>query len=63
MLTPPNLIRRVWGANDTVQCNLDGPQGDLALIQRRLISMSAVAINAFHLWMMTEFDGALVILW
>ena len=57
----PNLIRRVWGANETVRRNLGGPRGDLALIRRRLISMSAVAINAFHLWMTTEFDGMRVI--
>jgi hypothetical protein len=29
---------------------MGGPRGDLALICRRLISLSAVAINAFHLW-------------
>ena len=57
----PNLIRRVWGANETVRQNLGGPRGDLALIRRRLISMSAVAINAFHLWMTTELDGVRII--
>jgi hypothetical protein len=40
---------------------LGGPGGDLALIQRRLISMSAVSINAFHLWMTTKYDDTRVI--
>ena len=57
----PNIIKKVWGANDTVRRNLGGPRGDLALIRRRLISLSAVAINAFHLWMTTDFDGTRVI--
>ncbi len=45
--------------NDTVQCNLGGPRGDLALIQRRQIFPSLQSpINVwFHLWMTTEFDG------
>jgi hypothetical protein len=44
-----------------MRCNLGGPRGDLALIRHRLISLSAVAINAFHLWTTTDFDGAHVI--
>jgi hypothetical protein len=46
----PLIIEPVWGANKIIWRNLGGPHVDLALIRRCLISLSAVAINAFHLW-------------
>ena len=59
--THPQHNPKVWGANDKVRCNLGGSRGDLALIRWRLISLSAITINAFHLWMTTDFDGTRVI--
>jgi hypothetical protein len=41
--------------------NLGGPRGDLALIRHRLISLSAVTINAFYLWTTTDHDNTRVI--
>ena len=57
----PSIIQRVWGANDTVRKNLGGPRGDLALIRRRLISLSKVTINMYHLWATIDFDNTRII--
>jgi hypothetical protein len=47
-------MEQVWGSNPTVQRNLGGTRGDLALTltKRRLISMAVVAKNMFHLWLL-----------
>jgi hypothetical protein len=50
-------IERVWGANKIIRRNLGGLHGDLALICCRLISLSAVAINSFHLWTTTDHNN------
>jgi hypothetical protein len=57
----PRIVERVWGSNPIVQKNLGGTCGDLALIQRRLISLAVVANNTFHLWLTTFFDDAMII--
>jgi hypothetical protein len=57
----PSIIQQVWGANETVRRNLGGPRGDLALIRCRLISLSAVTINAFYLWTTTDHNNTRVI--
>ena len=57
----PAIIQWVQGANKIVPCNLGKPRGDLALIRHRLISLSAVVINAFHLWITTDYDSACII--
>jgi hypothetical protein len=57
----PLIIERVWGANKIVRSNLGGPCWDLALIPRCLIFLSAVAINAFHLWATTDHDNTRII--
>ncbi len=57
----PSIIECVWGANKIVQRNLGGPWGDLALICHRLITLSAVAINAIHIWTTTDQDNTQVI--
>jgi len=57
----PSIIQRVWGANNTVQKNLGGPRGDLALIRRCLISLSKVTINMYHSWVTIDFDNMRII--
>jgi hypothetical protein len=57
----PSIIECVWGANKIIRRNLGGPRGDLALICRCLISLSAVAINTFHLWTTTDHDNTQII--
>ena len=57
----PTIIQKVWGENDVVQRNLGGPHGDLAIIQRRLISHACVANNILHLWLTTTFNGHTII--
>jgi hypothetical protein len=57
----PSIIQRVWGANDTIWKTLGGPRGDLALTRRRLVSLSKIAINTYHLWATIDFDNARII--
>jgi hypothetical protein len=57
----PLMIQWVWGANDTIRTTLGGPRGDLALICRRLILLSKIAINTYHLWTTINFDNARII--
>ena len=57
----PAIIQWVQGANKIVPCNLGKPRGDLALIRHHLISLSAVAINAFHLWIKTDYNSVRII--
>ena len=57
----PSIIQQVWGDNDTVRKNFGGPRGDLALIRRRLISLSKVTINMYHLWATIDFDNTRII--
>jgi hypothetical protein len=57
----PKIIARVWGENEVVRPNLGGPQGDLSLTRRRLISLASVANNTFHLWLTTLFNGGMII--
>jgi hypothetical protein len=56
-----SIIQRVWGANDTILKNLGGPRGDLALIRRRLILLSKVTINMYHLWATIDFNNTRII--
>jgi hypothetical protein len=57
----PSIIQWVWRANDAIQKTLGGPRGDLALIQRRLVSLSKIAINTYHLWATTNFNNTRII--
>ncbi len=57
----PTIIKRVWGANAVVHCNLGGSHGNLAIIIRRLILLACVANNAYHLWLTTTFNGGTII--
>jgi hypothetical protein len=57
----PLIIQRLWGANDAIRTTLGGPRGDLALIRQRLILLSKIAINTYHLWATIDFDNARII--
>ena len=57
----PTIIQTVWGENDIVRRNLGGPCGNLAIIQRQLISHACVANNILHLWLTTTFNGHTII--
>jgi hypothetical protein len=57
----PSIIQQVWGANDTIRKNLGRPLEDLALIRRRLISLSKVTINMYNLWATINFDNTRII--
>ncbi len=58
----PRIIERVWGNNPTVQKNLGGSRGDLALTRCCLISMAVIANNTYHLWLTTYFKVTKIIL-
>jgi hypothetical protein len=48
----PHIINSVWGEDDDdAQLALGGRRGDLSLIQRRLLTLSKVAINTVHIWL------------
>jgi hypothetical protein len=47
----PHIINSVWGDNKNACLTLGGPQGDLFLIRRKILTLSKVAINMVHIWM------------
>jgi hypothetical protein len=47
----PYIIRKVWGENDAARLALGGPQGDLFLIHRPILTQQKVAINTVHIWL------------
>jgi hypothetical protein len=47
----PHIINSVWGDNKNACLALGGPQGDLSLIRRKILTLSKVAINMVHIWM------------
>ena len=47
----PHIINSVWGEDNDARLALGGPHGDLSLIQRRLLTLSKVAINTVHIWL------------
>ncbi len=47
----PHIINQVWGADETARLALGGPQGDLSLICRRILTHQKVAINTVHIWL------------
>ncbi len=55
------IMEQVWGSNPIVQRNLGGTRGDLALTRQRLILMSIVANNMFHLWLSLLYNGTTII--
>jgi hypothetical protein len=57
----PSIIQRIWEANNTIWKTLGEPRGDLALIQWRLVLLSKIAINTYHLWETTNFNNARII--
>jgi hypothetical protein len=44
-------IDSVWGEDTNARLALGGPQGDLSLVRRRLLTLSKVAINTVYIWM------------
>ncbi len=48
-------------SNNAIRKTLGRPRGDLALIQRCLVSLSKIAINTYHLWAITNFNNARII--
>jgi hypothetical protein len=60
-LTPTIILETVCGANTVVCCNLGGSRGNLAIIRHHLISLACVAINAYHCWLTTTFNGGTII--
>jgi hypothetical protein len=57
----PSIIQWVWGANDAIRKTFGAPCGNLALIQRCLVSLLKIAINTFHFWAITNFDKMRII--
>jgi hypothetical protein len=47
----PHIINSVWGDNKNAPLALGGPQGDLSLIRKKILTLSKVAINMVHIWM------------
>jgi hypothetical protein len=47
----PHIINSVWGDNKNARLALGGPQEDLSLIRRKILTLSKVAINMVHIWM------------
>jgi hypothetical protein len=47
----PHIINSVWGEDKNAHLALGGPQGDLSLIHRKILTLSKVAINMVHIWM------------
>jgi hypothetical protein len=47
----PHIINSVWGKDEDARLAQGGPRGDVSLIRRRLLTLSKVAINTFHIWL------------
>jgi hypothetical protein len=49
----PHIINSVWGDHKNARLALGGPQGDLSLVHRKILTLtlSKVAINMVHIWM------------
>jgi hypothetical protein len=47
----PHISNSVWGDNKNAPLALGGPQGDLSLIRRKILTLSKVAIIMVHIWM------------
>ena len=47
----PRIVASVWGEDEAACLALGGPQGDLSLIRRKLLTLSKVAMNMVHIWM------------
>jgi hypothetical protein len=47
----PHIINSVWGDDENAHLALGGPQGDLSLIHRKILTLSKVAIYMVHIWM------------
>jgi hypothetical protein len=56
----PHIIDSEWGEGANAQLALRGPQGDLSLVCRRLLTLSKVAINTVYIWMMNPNTPVLV---
>jgi hypothetical protein len=48
----PHIINSVWGDDKNACLALRGPQGDLSLICRKILTLSKVAINMVHIGLM-----------
>ena len=46
-----HIINSVWGEDQHARLTLGKPQGDLAMIRRKLLTLSKVAINMVCIWM------------
>jgi hypothetical protein len=47
----PHIINSGWGEDDDARLALGGPHGNLSLIRCRLLTLSKVAINTVHIWL------------
>ena len=47
----PHIINSMWRDDKNARLALGGPQGDLSLIHRKILTLSKVAINLVHIWM------------
>ena len=45
----PHIINSMWGEDPHACLTLGGPRGDLAMIHRKLLTLSKVAINMVHI--------------
>ena len=41
----------MWGEDKAAGLALGGPRGDLSLIQRKILTLTKVAMNMIHIWM------------
>jgi hypothetical protein len=48
----PHIINSVWGDDKHARLALGGPQGDLSLIHRKILTLSKVAVNMVHIGLM-----------
>jgi hypothetical protein len=48
----PYIVDSVWGKDEAACLALGGPHGDLSLIRRKILTLSNVAMNMVHIWMM-----------
>jgi hypothetical protein len=47
----PYIISKIWGEDDAARLALGGPQGDLSLIRRQILTHQKAAINTVHIWL------------
>jgi hypothetical protein len=48
----PYIVDSVWGEDEAACLALGGPRGNLSLIRWKILTLSKVAMNMVHIWMM-----------